>query len=310
MPSTVHLNREQSRFNWNHEVEPAAVVRSGDQVHIEIMDASGGQITAKSSKDEIGELDFARVNPITGPVYIEGARPKDVLQVDILNIQPSGEGWTAIMPGFGLLAEDFPEPWLHVWDIGQVKAQFVNGINVPVRPMCGVLGVAPGEAGEHSVVPPRRVGGNMDIPQLGVGATLYLPIEVEGALFSAGDTHAAQGDGEVCGTAIESSMDVDVRLTVRKDLAIDTPEFQVPDMSQRESGPAYACTGVAPDLMEAAKQSIWAMIRHLQRTASLDEQAAYALCSVAVNLRISELVDAPNWVVTAFLPDDIIGTND
>lgn len=307
MSSTIHLNREQSRFSWSSEHEPAVVVGSGEEVHIEIVDASGGQITTTSDKSEISQLNFARINPITGPVYVEGAHPGDVLQVDILNIEPSNQGWTALIPGFGLLAEEFPEPWLHVWEIGEGRAHFLDGITVPVIPMCGVLGVAPSEPGEHSIVPPRRVGGNMDIPQLGVGATLYLPVEVEGALFSAGDTHAAQGDGEVCGTGIESSMDVDVRLTVRKDLTIDAPEFQVPDMARRESGPAYACTGIAPDLMEAARQSIRAMIRHIQRTTALDEQAAYALCSVAVNLRISELVDAPNWVVTAFLPDGIVG---
>lgn len=307
MSSTIHLNREQSRFSWSNEHEPAVVVGSGDEVHIEIVDASGGQITTGSDESEIGRLDFERINPITGPIYVEGASPGDTLQIDILNIEPSSLGWTALIPGFGLLADEFADPWLHVWEIGDGRAHFLDGITVPVVPMCGVLGVAPAEPGEHSIVPPRRVGGNMDIPQMGVGTTLYLPVEVDGALFSAGDTHAAQGDGEVCGTGIESSMDLDVRLTVRKDLPIDNPEFQVADMARRETGPAYACTGVAPDLMDAARSSIRSMIRHIQRTTSLDEQAAYALCSVAVNLRISEVVDAPNWIVSAFLPDGIVG---
>lgn len=308
MGSTIHLGREQSRFNWSRDYEPATTVTSGAEVHLEILDASGGQITSGADSSAVSALDFARVNPVTGPVYIEGARAGDVLQIDILNLAPRTEGWTALIPGFGLLADDFPEPWLHVWEIDKGLAHFVEGITVPVRPMCGVLGVAPAEAGEHSIVPPRRVGGNMDIPQLGVGATLYLPIEVDGALFSAGDTHAAQGDGEVCGTGIESSMDLDVRLTVRTDLSIDGPEYSVPDMSARETGAAYACTGIAPDLMDASKQAIRAMIRHLQRTTSLDERAAYALCSVAVNLRISQLVDAPNWLVSAFLPHDVVAT--
>jgi acetamidase/formamidase len=306
MSSTIHLSRDQSRFNWSRDHEPEVVVGSGTELHIEIADAADGQIAAGAGRDAVKRLDMNRVNPVTGPVYVEGALPGDVLQIDILNMQPSALGWTALIPGFGLLADEFTDPWLHVWEIGDGRAHFLDGITVPVHPMCGVLGVAPEAPGEHSIVPPRRVGGNMDIPQMGVGTTLYLPVEVEGALFSAGDTHAAQGDGEVCGTGIESAMEIDVRLTVRKDLSVDAPEFAVPDMGVRESGSAYACTGIAPDLMGAAKQSIRAMIRHIQRSTSLDEQAAYALCSVAVNLRISQLVDAPNWGVSAFLPEGIL----
>jgi acetamidase/formamidase len=305
--STIHLDRGQSRFAWSRDYEPEVIVASGAEVHIAIADAADGQITAGSGTDEVSRLDMNRVNPVTGPVYVGGALPGDVLQIDILHMRPSALGWTALIPGFGLLADEFTDPWLHVWEIDDGRAHFLQGITVPVVPMCGVLGVAPEAPGEHSIVPPRRVGGNMDVPQMGVGTTLYLPVEVEGALFSAGDTHAAQGDGEVCGTGIESSMEIDVRLTVRKDMSIDAPQFAVPDMGRRESGPAYACLGIASDLMDAAKQSIRAMIRHIRRVTPLDEQAAYALCSVAVNLRISQLVDAPNWGVSAFLPQGIVG---
>ena len=253
-------------------------------------------------------MDFDRVNPINGPVYVNGARPGDVLQVDILAVEPGTFGWTAIIPGFGLLTDRFAEPWLHIWEFHRGAAVFSDGIRVPLQPFCGVLGVAPAEPGRHSVIPPRRVGGNLDTRQLGPGTTLYLPIEVDGALFGVGDTHAAQGDGEVCGTAIEGSMTVSLRLSVRRDLVIDTPEFDVRTSLERAGAAVagyHATTGIGPDLLGATRQSVLRMIAYLQRHRGLTAESAYALCSVAVDLRISEVVDAPNWVVSAFLPQDL-----
>jgi acetamidase/formamidase len=245
-------------------------------------------------------------------VFVEGARPGDVLQVDILEVAPGSYGWTACIPGFGLLADQFPDPWLHVWEFtGQgaaAVAVFTDGIVVPIQPFCGVLGLAPAAPGVHSVIPPRRVGGNLDTRQLGVGTTLYLPVEVEGALFGVGDTHAAQGDGEVCGTAIEGAMTVSLRLSVRRDLQIDGPEFDVTTPLERAGAAAagyHATTGVGPDLIEATRQSVMRMIAYLGCHHRLSPEQAYALCSVAVDLRISEVVDTPNWVVSAFLPKDL-----
>jgi acetamidase/formamidase len=211
-----------------------------------------------------------------------------------------------------LLADRFPDAWLHVWELDGGGAVFRDDIRVPLQPFCGVLGVSPAEPGLHSVVPPRRVGGNLDTRQLGPGATLYLPVEVEGALFGVGDTHAAQGDGEVCGTAIEGAMSVALRLTVRRDLDVDTPQFDVRRPLERPAAAAagyHATTGVGPDLMKAARQSIEAMIAYLERYHALSREQAYALCSVAVDLRISEIVDVPNWVVSAFLPNDLFGSS-
>jgi acetamidase/formamidase len=260
----------------------------------------------------VAALDFQPINPVGGPVFVEGAHPGDTLQVDILTVEPGPYGWTAIIPGFGLLADQFPDPWVHVWELGASgTAAFMDGVTVPIQPFCGVLGVAPAEPGLHSVIPPRRVGGNLDTRQLGPGATLYLPVEVEGALFGVGDTHAAQGDGEVCGTAIEAAMTVALRLTVRPDLHVDTPEFDVTRPLER-SGAAtagyHATTGIAPDLMAAARQSVERMIVFLGRRFGLSPESAYALCSVAVDLRLSEVVDFPNWVVSALLPMDLFGT--
>ena len=178
---------------------------------------------------------------------------------------------------------------------------------LPYRPFPGTLGVAPPEPGPHPILPPSRYGGNMDVKHLNPGVTLYLPVGVEGALFALGDTHAAQGDGEVCGTAIETAMDVVVRLTVRKELRIEMPEYDVPPglVAAHEQSGYHVCTGVGPDLLEAARDAVRATITYLQDHRGLEREEAYALASVAADLRIHEIVDAPNWVVGAFVPDSI-----
>ena len=307
--TSIHDVVSQVQLNWSNDRTPVVTVRSGSELTLEVPDASAGQIGPGSGIDAVTGLDFEKVNPTCGPIYVEGARAGDVLAIEILRMEMSSYGWTAIFPGFGLLADQFASPWLKVWEIGgDGWASFRDGISVPLKPFCGVIGLAPAEPGVHSVIPPRRVGGNLDVKQLGPGATLYLPIEVEGALLGIGDTHAAQGDGEVCGTAIESPSTVTVRLSVRRDLDVDAPEF---DVTRPLEGPEaavagyHATTGVAPDLMAATRQAVERMIVHLTRRYGLEPQEAYALCSVAVDLKISEVVDAPNWVVSAFLPLDL-----
>ena len=175
---------------------------------------------------------------------------------------------------------------------------------MPLRPFPGTIGVAPAAPGLHSIVPPRNVGGNMDVRDITAGTELYLPIEVDGALFSVGDTHAAQGDGEVCGTAIEAAMDVVLLLTVRKDLRVDAPQYDVPVglVAEHEQSSYHVCTGVGPDLMEAARDAVRATIAWLGDEHSLGREEAYAVASVACDLRIHEVVDAPNWVVGCFVP--------
>ena len=305
---TIHVTRDQVRFGWDRTFEPSHSVRSGDEIVIETQDASAGQIGPGATAETVRTLDFDRVNPVSGPIHVEGARPGDVLQVDLLEIVPGEFGWTAQIPGFGLLTDEYPEPWLQLWTFDRGRATFRPGISVPLQPFCGVIGVAPAAPGLHSVVPPRRVGGNMDIRQLGAGATLYLPVEVEGALLGIGDTHGAQGDGEVCGTAIEAAMTVRARVSVRRDLAIDGPEFDVRSPLERATAAAagyHVTTGIEPDLLEAARAAIRRMIAYLVATRGLSPAEAYGLCSVAVDLKISEVVDAPNWVVSAFLPGDL-----
>jgi acetamidase/formamidase len=284
-----------------------ARVASGDTIEIDALDASCGQIGEGATVEAVRTLDFSRVDQVNGPIYVEGARPGDTLQIEFLDLTPAGWGWTAIIPGFGLLADEFPEPALKMWRLVDGWAEFTPGIRIPLEPFCGEIGLAPGEPGAHSTIPPYRHGGNMDTKHLTRGATLYLPVEVEGALFSLGDGHAAQGDGEVCGTAIETPMRATVRLTVRKDHPVAQPEFITggPLTPRTNTAPYYVADGIAPDLMDATRKAVRHMIAHLERSYGLARADAYMLCSVAVDLKLCEVVDAPNWVVGAFLPQSI-----
>jgi acetamidase/formamidase len=303
------VRREAFNYVWDSSIEPALEVDSGDLVEFTVRDASDEQIQADSTSEDVAKLDFEHVNPVSGPVYVKDARPGDVLAIEILEFQPMDWGWTALIPGFGLLADEFPEPWLRISRVEaeRRKVVFAEGIELPYVPFPGTIGVAPAEPGPHSIVPPSRWGGNMDTKHLRVGTTLYLPVGVEGALFSVGDTHSAQGDGEVCGTAIETAMEVSLRLSVRRDFHIEAPQYRVPPsaLAGAEGTGYHVSTGVAPDLMEATRQAVRATIEHLGDRHGLSREEAYALCSVAVDLRIHEVVDAPNWVVGAFLPDNI-----
>jgi acetamidase/formamidase len=309
-PRTLHSVREDAfNYVWDNSLEPALEIEPGEAVQLHVRDASDEQISASSGVEDVTRLDFDHVNPVSGPVFVKGAKPGDVLEVELLEFRPPDWGWTAIIPGFGLLADEFPEPWLRISRVDAERGRVVwsDDISLPYRPFPGTIGVAPAEPGAHPILPPSRWGGNLDTKHLRAGSTLYLPVGVEGALFSLGDTHAAQGDGEVCGTAIETAMDVTVRLSIRRDFAADAPQYRLPagSLAATEQSAYHVCTGVGPDLMGAVKDAVRATARRLEEEHGLEPEEAYALCSVAVDLRIHEVVDAPNWVVGAFLPDDI-----
>jgi acetamidase/formamidase len=282
-------------------------VAPGDSIEFDTVDSSGGQLTVESSVADVATLDFAKVNPVTGPVYVDGAEPGDALKITIESFVPSGWGWTAIIPGFGLLADQFPDPALNIWKYDAdalTPAIYGPGGRVPLKPFCGTIGLAPGEPGLHSIVPPRRVGGNMDIRDLCAGTELYLPVEVAGALFSVGDTHAAQGDGEVCGTAIESPMSLALTFDLVKGANLRFPRFETSGPVSRhvdEKG-YHVTTGIGPDLMQGAKDALSGMIDVLGQKHGLAAPEAYMLCSACADLRISEIVDQPNWVVSIYFP--------
>jgi acetamidase/formamidase len=302
---TIHSANHN--FGWNRDFPPALTVKPGSTIQFECMDSSAGQLGANSTIQSVIDLDFNKVNPVTGPVYVEGAEPGDALKITIGDFVPSGIGWTANIPGFGLLADQFKEPALHIWKYDpatMAPSLYGPGGKVPLKPFAGTIGLAPAEPGLHSVVPPRRVGGNMDIRDLTSGVTLYLPVEVSGALFSIGDTHAAQGDGEVCGTAIESQMSVTATLDLIKGANLASPRFTTPGpVSRHLDGAGYeATTGIGPDLMVATREAVSRMIDLLAAEHGYNPVDAYMLCSVCGDLRISEVVDMPNWVVSFYFP--------
>jgi acetamidase/formamidase len=302
-PHTIH----HQHHGWDHSFAPTLRIAPGDTLEFKVADASGGQLQPDSTVADVARMDFGKINPVTGPVYIDGAQPGDILKVTLLSFAPSGWGWTANIPGFGLLADEFKEPALKIWHYDAATlapALFSATAKVPLKPFTGTIGVAPAEAGLHSIVPPRRVGGNMDVRDIARGTELFLPVEVAGALFSVGDTHAAQGDGEVGGTAIESPMHVTLQFDLLKQSPLAFPRFRTPGPVTRHlDGKGYeVTTGIGPDLMEAARASVRSLVDLLTRQHTMSAMDAYMLCSVCGDLRISEIVDAPNWTVSFYFP--------
>lgn len=307
---TIH--GAQSHFGWDNSLVPAERVVPGSTILFQCHDSSAGQLGPRSTVADVASLDFGKINPVSGPIFVEGAEPGDALKVTIEGFAPQaqggrGWGWTANIPGFGLLADQFTDPALIVWDYdpGSMEpALWGTQGRVPLKPFAGTIGVAPGEPGHHSIVPPRRMGGNLDIRDLAAGTVLYLPVEVPGALFSVGDTHAAQGDGEVCGTAIESPMDATLTLDLVKGANLKTPRFTTPGPVTRHlDAKGYeATTGIGPDLMAASRDAVAGMIDLLCATRRMSAVDAYMLLSTCGDLRISEIVDLPNWVVSFYFP--------
>ena len=302
---TIH--KGHVHHGWNNAFAPCLKIAPGETVDFETLDASSGQLTKTSTAADLEKLDLARVNPVTGPIYIDGAKPGDALKITVLSLRPSGWGWTGNIPGFGLLSDQFPKAHLHHWNYdpsGAKPAMYGRGGRVPLRPFTGTIGVAPAAPGLHSIIPPRNVGGNMDARDIAEGVELLLPIEVAGAIFSVGDTHAAQGDGEVCGTAIESPIDVTLKFDLVKDANLKFPRFTTPGpVSNHFDRKGYeVTTGIGPDLMTGAKTAVSEMIELLSRRYGYAPVDAYMLCSVCADLRISSIVDVPNWVVSYYFP--------
>ncbi len=299
------LDSSKIHQKWNNALPPAISIDSGDIVQCETREVSNGQITPACDATVLAHIDRNNFYPLAGPIGINGAKPDDVLQVDIIDLHPLGWGWTGIIPGLGLLRDDFPEPYIKHWDLSNGEtAELKPGIVIPLNPFCGIMGVAPKEPDEVSIRPPGRFGGNLDIRHLTKGNTLFLPVQVDGAKFSAGDCHSAQGDGEVCITGIESPMRFTLRLTVRKDLQLDEPQFICNGpINPKIDAKGYYCTmGIGPDLYTNAQKAIGYMIQHLVDQYNLTREEAYILCSTAVDLKITEIVNRPNWIVSAYLP--------
>ncbi len=300
-----HLDDSQTHAFWDNSLPPRVHVNSGDTVVFETVEASSKQITPESGDEVLATLSFDPIHPLTGPVYIDGAEPGDTLEVEVVRLKHKGWGWSAVIPGFGLLGEEFKKPYLHLYRLGRTHCEFRKDIQIPYEPFCGVMGVAPSEPGRLDTIPPRGNGGNLDIRHLTPGTKVYFPVQVPGALFSCGDCHSAQGDGEVNGTGIESSMTVTLRFRLLK--GVKTPElrFITPPgkkLTSADEGGYYVTTAQGPDLFKDAQQALRYMIDHICSEYKMTPEQAYCLSGVAVDMKISEIVDAPNWIVSAYLP--------
>lgn len=294
------LTVEKTHNKFSSSIPPVLIVKSGSVIEIATEEATDGQLTIESDTSDLMNLSFDPIHPLTGPIFIEGAEPGDVLAVTLHEIEMGDWGWTAILPGFGFLADQFTEPYLRTWELkGKNTLTFKDGISIPLKPFPGVLGVAPPTDSLLNTIPPRANGGNMDDPNMTVGTTVYLPVFVEGALFSIGDAHAAQGMGEVCGTAIEAPMKFVVELNLIKDRSIKEPQYEREDI--------YAVTGFGTSIDEAAKKATGYMIDHLTENYNLTKNEAYMLCSLAGDLKIAEAVDMPHYLVTMHIDKTILG---
>ena len=298
---------------WDPTLLPVAVVEDGAEVHATLREITDDQLSPRATAADLPGLDLSRLYPLLGPVEVAGAEPGDTVEVEILSARHRGWGFTAVLPGMGLLAEDFVDPYLHIWDLGAPKngvARFGDLAAIPLRPFPGTVGVCPDVPAPAPVMPPGHFGGNIDCRDVVTGARLFLPVQVPGAMLSIGDGHSAMGDGEVCVTAIESPLDLAFRLRLHKGRSIPAPQLLVrgPLHPGSEDGEWYVTMGVGPDLMAAAKDAARALIDWMASRYAMEPVEAYVLASVAAHLRITEVVDAPHWVVSSYLPLGIFGS--
>ena len=310
--ASFHLQSDQRHLAWDNTLSPAVVVPPGDELTLELGDSSGGQIAEDDDASAIARFDLSLVNPCTGPILIDGLAAGDELTVSILAIETRNWAWTANIPGFGLLSDDFPDAHLWISRVNDGVVSLPIGIELPCRPMIGTIGVAPAAAGQFPLLVPTLAGGNMDIAQIGAGAILHLPTQVDGGLLSAGDAHAVQGDGEVCGTGAETSATVTLRIdTVRPERTAPVrlaaaPWFEHSERRRDTATDMVATTGIGPDLFQAARDATRRAIELMSARSGLDALDAYLLLSLVGQLRISEIVDVPNFVVTMHVPTSYV----
>ncbi len=297
-----HLGRETSHQFWDKGIEPELRVLPGEEVSLQLRDGSNGQIKHNTRSLELYDLDFTQMDPLTGPIFIEGAVPGDALSIEILHISIGTWGWSGILPNFGLLADIFPGPLLKIWDTSSDHIEIGKGHNFPLQPMLGVIGVAPDLPGQHSSVVPTLAGGNIDVKYTRAGSRVLLPVLVEGGLLSLGDAHALQGDGELNGTAIECEADVVIKVDLISQANLKAPVIEGTDSVNTTNERYRIFLGVGPDLWQAAREAAKQATEAVASTLQIAEDEAYSLLGIIAELRIHEIVDRPNWVVGCMVP--------
>jgi len=286
--------------HWDRSLPPAHTVPSGAVVTMTCPDASNGMLHRGSTSDDIARVDFGMLDPLCGPIHVEGAEPGDTLAVEVLDIAMASWGWTGLLKGFGLLADEFPVPYFRSFDLTRGHID-LYGIPFQLRPMMGVLGVAPELPGEFPSIAPTVAGGNIDVRYLMPGSTIHLPVFNRGALLSGGDGHAIQGEGEISGTAIEAPMAATVRVRVIKGQRLRAPVLDISTARFVET--AYRdFLGIGPDLFQAARDATRHAVEAIAAHLVIEPYEAYAMLGMIGELRIHEIVDQPNWVVGCMIP--------
>jgi acetamidase/formamidase len=301
------LSAEPTHSLWDRTLKPRLHIGPGDEVQIECVDASGGQVTPGMSTAEYLQIDRTKIHALSGPIWVKGAEPGDVLQVDVLATRHSGWGWTSVVEGLGFLKERFREPYLFHWLLEGESTRSLTPAVVPVRPFLGVMGVARADDGSFRTRPPGPFGGNLDVRELCAGSTLYLPVYNQGALFSCGDGHAAQGDGEVCINGIECPLDVTLGFALHKRQPLAGPIVEAGNsIAPDSSGDAWIVVETGTDLADTARAATNRMVDLLMSRWGFSDVHAYLLCSVALKLRLSQVVNEPVHTVSAALSKQIL----
>ena len=299
------LSADPTHSVWNRALEARLVIESGDVVQMECLDASGGQVRPGFTIQDFLSIDRTRIHALTGPIAIDGAEAGDVLAIHVLEVAHKGWAWTSVITGLGLLDERFEDPYFFNWDLHSDVTESLAPAVIPLRPFCGVMGVAPSEPGEFRTRPPGLFGGNLDVRQLHAGATLYLPVLTAGALFSAGDAHAAQGDGEVCINGMECPADVRFTFVLHKKHKLAGPFVESAGYT-RPAGAEWIVVESDADAMTAAKNATSRMVDLLVKEWGFTDVHAYVLCSVAMHLRLSQVVNRPMVTVSAAISKEIL----
>ena len=374
----AHCEQDPNCFNRYHPaIKPIARAKPGDQIVVHTRDALDSNLNINSKPKDVTAIDVNLIHPMTGPIYIEGAKRGDVLAIKLITVTPNEYGYTTIIPGFGFLPDLYTEPFVANWKLNRVEAVSaeVPGVRIPMNGFMGSVGVMPGAEevdkwlaretqlaaaggvalppeptsarpadicgpkGSHKdkclrTIPPRENGGNMDVKQMVEGTTLLLPCFIDGCGLFIGDVHFAQGDGEVAGTAIEMGAIVTVETSIRKGMAsvVKQPMFEggsqikklepdrfhavvgypltaagevPPQWTYLDSAKIKPLTNLSNDVTLAARNSLINMIDWLKVTKGLTKEQAFVVTSVACDLRISNVVDVPNYAVTTICPMNI-----
>jgi acetamidase/formamidase len=301
------LAAEPAHSVWDRSLEPRLHIEPGDQVQIECVDSSGSQVRPGMTTAEFLAIDRARIHALTGPIWINGAEPGDVLQIEVLSTRHGGWGWSSVVPGLGFLKDRFRDPYLFHWQLDGETTSSMHPATVPLRPFLGVMGVARAEVGKFRTRPPGPFGGNLDVRELCAGSKLYLPVYTRGALFSCGDAHAAQGDGEVCINGIECPLDVTLRFHLHKQQPLSGPLVEASESVAPDStANAWVVVETGTDLADTARAATSRMVDLLVSRWGLSEVHAYILCSVALRLRLSQVVNEPMHTVSAAISKQIL----